>query len=253
VAAARAVSEYAHAVGPRVAFVGKLIRTKGVDLLLAAWPLVLARHPGARLLIVGFGESRVPLERLAAALAAGDLAAARAIAEGEGESRLRMLGSFLAASPGDYAELARATGGSIHFAGRLEHDEVAEILPASDAVVVPSTFPEAFGMVAAEAAAAGALPICAAHSGLREVVSALAEPLPQDLAELLSFELTNGAVETIAERLTAWLALPESTRDAARMTLSRTARERWSWEGVAEGVLAAAAGRLDELPPVPSE
>ena len=36
--------------------VGKLIVSKGVDLLLACWPLVHAANPGARLLIVGFGE-----------------------------------------------------------------------------------------------------------------------------------------------------------------------------------------------------
>ena len=51
--------------------------------------------------------------------------------------------------------------------GRLEHDELAELLPAVEATVVPSTFPEAFGMVAVEAAACGALPVSAAHSGWR--------------------------------------------------------------------------------------
>src|SRR3712207_9004216 len=40
--------------------------------------------------------------------------------------------------------------------------------PAAEAMAVTSTFPEAFGMVAAEAAACGALPVVAAHSGLAE-------------------------------------------------------------------------------------
>ena len=47
---------FARAQGPRVVLVGKMIVSKGVDLLLAAWPLVHAANPGARLLIVGFGE-----------------------------------------------------------------------------------------------------------------------------------------------------------------------------------------------------
>ena len=34
---------------------------------------------------------------------------------------------------------------------------------------MPSTFPEAFGMVAVEAAACGALPVSAGHSGMLEV------------------------------------------------------------------------------------
>ena len=59
-----------------VVFVGKLIASKGVELLLAAFPLVLAREPRARLVVVGFGAFREGLERLAAQLAAGDLAAA---------------------------------------------------------------------------------------------------------------------------------------------------------------------------------
>ena len=66
-----------------VVFVGKLIASKGVDLLLAAWPLVVERVPDAKLVIVGFGAFREGLERLAADLAAGDLDAARAHARGE--------------------------------------------------------------------------------------------------------------------------------------------------------------------------
>ena len=44
-AAATAVDWYAEAEGPRVIFVGKLIVSKGVDLLLAAWPLVHRANP----------------------------------------------------------------------------------------------------------------------------------------------------------------------------------------------------------------
>ena len=48
----------------------------------------------------------------------------------------------------------------------------------------------------------------------------------------------------IAERLNAWLGLDEATREQARRALAETAAERWSWEGVAAGILAASAGRL---------
>ena len=44
--AAPAIRDYGAAEGPRVIFVGKLIVSKGVDLLLAAWPLVHAENPG---------------------------------------------------------------------------------------------------------------------------------------------------------------------------------------------------------------
>src|SRR4051794_5639472 len=51
-----------------VSFVGKLIVSKGVDLLLAAWPLVAEAVPEARLVMVGFGHYREGIERLADAL-----------------------------------------------------------------------------------------------------------------------------------------------------------------------------------------
>ena len=47
--------------------------------------------------------------------------------------------------------------------------------------VVPSIFPEAFGMVAAEAAAAGSPPLVARHSGLAEVAAGLEEEYPPHL------------------------------------------------------------------------
>ncbi len=62
-------------------FVGKLIVSKGVDLLLAAWPLVCERNPGARLLIVGFGSAEAALEAVVDGFAAGDLTALRELAE----------------------------------------------------------------------------------------------------------------------------------------------------------------------------
>ena len=135
--------------------------------------------------------------------------------------------------------------------GRLEYAEVARAVRASDAMVVPSTFPEAFGMVAAEAAATGALPVCARHSGLAEVARALAGELPGEVGELTAFDLGPGAVEAIADRLNRWLALPEDELVAARTSLVEAVRARWSWEGVARSVVSASAGKLDELDPVP--
>jgi glycosyltransferase involved in cell wall biosynthesis len=231
-----------------VAFVGKLIVSKGVDLLLAAWPLVLEDAPDATLVVVGFGAYREGFERLRDALAAGDLAAARELAlagrtlEGDTADRrpLRHLLAFLERLDGDrqarYVQAARALGERVVLTGRLEHDELAELLPACEAIVVPSTFPEAFGMVAAEAAACGALPI-----------SALAAALPSELAALLSFPVDDDAVGAIAARVTGWLAADAAARESARAGLVETVSERWSWEGVARGVIAAARGELDGL------
>jgi glycosyltransferase involved in cell wall biosynthesis len=255
--AATALRSYAAAGGPRVLFVGKLIVSKGTDLLLAAWPLIRAAAPGAHLLVVGFGAYREALEQLWAAIAVGDLDRACGIAargralEGGGEAPLPILSAFLAAPPAGWLAAAAAAGGSVSFSGRLEHAEVAVATRASDAMVVPSTFPEAFGMVAAEAAAAGVMPVCADHSGLAEVARALDAELPVPARGIPSFPLDRNAVTALAERLERWLALAGPERAAAAAALSATAGRLWSWEGVASGVLAAAAGELDALPPVP--
>jgi glycosyltransferase involved in cell wall biosynthesis len=253
--AAAALVRAAEPGGPLIAFVGKLIVSKGVDLLLAAWPLVLRQAPDARLLVIGFGSYRAALEQLVACLAGGDLDGARAIARAgragehsdsnDGESPpLRHLLAFLdspsAASP--YLAAARALRERVVFAGRLDHDELAEVLPLCQALVVPSTFPEAFGMVAAEAAACGMLPVSAAHSGLAEVSEALATAVPAHARPLLSFPLDDAAVPAIAERLNGWLAAEGGLRKSTREALVATVRERWSWQGVARGVIAAALG-----------
>jgi glycosyltransferase involved in cell wall biosynthesis len=267
--AAAAVEWLAAASGPRVVFVGKLIISKGVDLLLAAWPLVHAANAGARLLVVGFGELTEALQRFWASLASGDLDFPRELAargwalEGGEEAPLRMLASFLdhnhpaaaeaAAGAASYPAVAQAAAGSVSFAGRLEHGEVGRLLPACDALVFPSTFPESFGMVAAEAASAGVLPVSANHSGAAEVSRELAAALPPGAGDLVSFDLDERAVPAIAERLNGWLALDPPTRERARAGLRETVARLWSWDGVARGVIDASAGRLDELPRVPAD
>ena len=253
-AAATALREFAAAEGPRVVFVGKLIVSKGVDLLLAAWPLVHAANTGARLLLVGFGEYETGLRRLQAALEAGDFDAALEVAllgrglEAGPEAPLPILETFLSDPPDGYLTAAGDAAGSVRFAGRLEHAEVAEVLPAADALVMPSTFPEAFGMVAVEAAACGALPISAAHSGMLEASRQIAAALPGDIAPLVSFPVAEGAVKELADRLRAWLAVDPKRRREIGGQLARRVEELWSWERVATGVAAASQGRLAELP-----
>jgi glycosyltransferase involved in cell wall biosynthesis len=242
-----------------VAFVGKLIVSKGVDLLVAAWPLVLAAVPHASLVLVGFGAYRDGLERLLGALAEGDLEQACEIARagrsledpGAPARPLRHLLAFLGQLDGEERERYLAAAASLRervtLTGRLDHEELAELLPACTATVVPSTFPESFGMVAVEAAACGSLPISAGHSGLAEVSGQLAHEIPPEAARFLSFDVDDCAVRGLAGCVTGWLQAGEDLRARTREGLVRAVRERWSWEGVACGVLAAADGELEAL------
>ena len=89
---------------------------------------------------------------------------------------------------GDYrAELEELASDRALFTGALEHRHLAALIPLTDVTVVPSIFPEAFGMVAAEAAAAGSLPLVANHSGLAEIAAGVAAEYPEGYGELASF------------------------------------------------------------------
>jgi glycosyltransferase involved in cell wall biosynthesis len=174
--------------------------------------------------------------------------------EGGPRDQLTYLRTFLESLTGRherYFAAARKMRDTIVFTGRLEHGELAKLLPAAEEVVMPSMFPEAFGMVAAEGAAAGALPICAGHSGLAEVTAILGERLPPSVRELLTFERGMRSVDELAAAMSGWLEVDERIRESARTTLVRTAGERFGWEAVAETVAAAAQGRTARLEPVP--
>jgi glycosyltransferase involved in cell wall biosynthesis len=158
-----------------------------------------------------------------------------------------MLSAFLERAGDDYVQAARDAADTIAFAGRLEHEDVAVPVSCSDVLVFPSTFPEAFGMVAAEAAAAGVGPVSAHHSGAAEVSDALASELAPSTAPLLSFGLDDRAVEELAARVDGWLALVAGERAAAAQSLREGVIDRWSWEQVARDVLAAAEGDLGGL------
>ncbi|TFV54140.1 glycosyltransferase family 1 protein [Geodermatophilus sp. DF01-2] len=58
---------YGLGAAPVVVCVSRLVARKGQDVLVAAWPRVLARHPAARLLLVGGGPLERSLRRAVAA------------------------------------------------------------------------------------------------------------------------------------------------------------------------------------------
>jgi glycosyltransferase involved in cell wall biosynthesis len=133
------------------------------------------------------------------------------------------------------AELEQAAPPRTLFTGPLEHRHLVHLLSLADLTVVPSIFPEAFGMVAAEAAAAGSPPLVARHSGLAEVAAGIEAEYPEEHRALVSFE--RGDAADLTRKLRALLELPRDERAA----LGRAAREavvrRWSWASVAERLL----------------
>jgi glycosyltransferase involved in cell wall biosynthesis len=170
---------------PTLVYFGKLIRNKGVQLLLEA-----LEDLDARAVIVGFGDYRAELEGQAGAL-----------------------------------------GERVIFTGPFEHRHLQHLLPLADVAVVPSIFPEAFGMVAAEAAACGCPPIVARHSGLAEIAAGLEAAYPPHLAHLAGFE--TGDVTGLRARIAEILALSPADREALRAAAREAVVDRWSWASVA--------------------
>jgi glycosyltransferase involved in cell wall biosynthesis len=137
---------------------------------------------------------------------------------------------------GDYrAELEAAAPPRTLFTGPLEHRHLAHLLPLADAAVVPSIFPEAFGMVAAEAAAAGCPPLVARHSGLQEIADGLEAEYPPELRELTSFATADA--QALTHKLRQLFALSPGERARLSAAARTAAVELWSWRSVAQRLL----------------
>ncbi len=178
---AERLAEFLAGDEPTVVYFGKLLYNKGVHLLLEA-----LRGLDARAVIVGFGDYREELERVAPP---------------------RTL-----------------------FTGPLEHRHLVHLLPLTDVTVVPSIFPEAFGMVAAEAAAAGSPPLVARHSGLEEIAEGLEAEYPPEHRHLTSF--VPGDASDLRSKLRELLTLPKPEHDRIAQAARSAVERRWSWAGV---------------------
>ena len=142
---------------------------------------------------------------------------------------------------GDYrVELEALAPPDTLFTGALEHRHLRYLLPLADVSVVPSIFPEAFGMVAAEAAAAEVPPIVARHSGLAEVAAGIEREYPSEHRDLAGFE--NGDVADLEAKLSRMLALPPGERRALGADARRAVVEHWSWTAVARRLLQPVEG-----------
>jgi glycosyltransferase involved in cell wall biosynthesis len=210
---------------PIVGYLGKLIPQKGVELLVQA---VAGRRHEVRGLVVGFGSGRDRLAALVSAIECDD------------QETLAWLRDA-AGIPIDLSAIGEHPVGrlDVTFTGMLDHRYAPGVLAAMDVQAVPSILSEAFGIVAAEGAAAGALPLVARHSGLAEVAGAL-----EDYAGhpgLFSFEPGSGAVGRLAAGIDRLLSLPHDERSELKKAVSAFVRTHWTWERTAAGLLDAAA------------
>ena len=160
--------------GPRaqeLIFVGRLVSDKGVDILLRALALLRQKNFFPSLTIVGDGPEREQLQAMAADL-----------------------------------NLPHVT-----FAGAKQGVELVNLLNAHRLMVVPSRWPEPFGIVALEGIACGCVVIGSTEGGLAEAIGPCGVTFSNGDAEALA-----GAVQNLLENP----ELEESFRDQAAAHLA---------------------------------
>jgi glycosyltransferase involved in cell wall biosynthesis len=104
--------------------------------------------------------------------------------------------------------------------------------------VVPSIFPETFGLVAAEFAASGVVPFVADHSGLGEAGAIIGRGLPFEVRVSM-----DGFEENLARTLTEYLELPDEERRRCEEVVRRNCIEHLGWGTLAQRIVELVSDR----------
>lgn len=229
-------------------FVGRIIASKGIQSVIAALPLILGAQPGARLLVIGHGPLREPLEALLWALEHGARNLVENIVtwgrelEGTGAGPLEEVRLFFEQMEergeldGYFEKAARTIRRDrVIFTGYLTHRELRYIFPCSDVAVFPSVVAEAGPLVFLEALASGCFPLGTYFAGMAASIDSVAEELPAEDADLMRVSPDPArTVSDIARKATAALALAGKHK----ATLREVAVRRYDWQSVARRLKA---------------
>ncbi|CAN5547454.1 hypothetical protein BH24GEM3_BH24GEM3_27040 [soil metagenome] len=233
-------------------FVGRLIAAKGVQSILAALPLILARRPELRLLVVGHGPLREPMEAFLWALEHGERTLAEKIvawgrtleggAEGEEEAELTRVRRFFDAleQRGEldaYFDAARRhlRAERVIFTGYLEHPQLRYLFPCCEVAVFPSVVREAGPLVFLEAMASGSFPLGTYFGGMAASIDAAAAVLPEE--DVRWMKLSPEPERTAAD-IAAHVPAALELAGRNQQTLARLARERYDWQSVSRKLAA---------------
>jgi glycosyltransferase involved in cell wall biosynthesis len=231
-------------------YVGRLIAAKGPQSIVAALPLILRRHPRARLVMVGHGPLRETLEALLWALETGaaglarDIAAWGSLLQGRPapfeDLHLFFAGLEERGALDGYFDIARKTvrPERVIFTGYLTHDELKHLFPCCDAAVFPSVVPEAGPLVFLEALASGSFPLGTYFAGMAASIDAVADALPPEHGALMKLTTDPaGKVAGIADKTVGALDLGGAHKNALR----RAVELRHDWRKVARKLAAELA------------
>ena len=176
-----------HHIGPHetitIVVISRLFYNKGIDLLIAAIPRILANHPNVRFIIAGTGPKAIDLEQM--------------IERNVLQDRVELLGP-------------------------VRHEEVRDVMIRGHIYLHPS-LTEAFGTVIVEAASCGLYVVCTRVGGIPEVLPShmteFANPEEDDLVAATGRaieEMRRNRIRT--ERFHEQVKMMYSWTDVARRT-----------------------------------
>lgn len=235
----------------RIMFVGKYLWTKGLHLIIFGIPKVLEKFPKAKFVFVGFGPYREPCEVVINALATNKLDDLVAVLDAEDplfkgeEGNVKLLREHLVKEKDTLSNIINNLEVDIRknivFTGIAEHKELVKLLPAMDALVAPSVFPEAFGMVAIEAMACGVYPVLTYQSAFKEISDEVIEAIKDHPFQINKVFLDDNASNNIAENLIEYFNYKSELNGADFKSFQNLLRDvvmkNYSWEGICQKYL----------------
>jgi glycosyltransferase involved in cell wall biosynthesis len=234
-------------------YVGRLISGKGIHSLVAALPFIIKDNPGVRLIIVGHGPLREPLEALLWALENGSRDIVFNIIEwggdleGSGHESLSEIEYYFEKLDNEgllesYFESAEKyiRQESVIFTGYLTHNELRYLFPACDVAIFPSVVVEAGPLVFIEAMASGCFPIGTYFGGMAANIDSLSGSVPDNVLEWMKLSPdTEKTVNDIVSKVNAAL----SSTDRYNSTLRKISVEKYDWQNISKHLIQ----RLNEL------
>lgn len=232
--------------GNNIMFVGKYLWTKGIYLILLAIPKILKEKPNSNFIIAGFGPFREPAEIILNCLATGNIdllkkvVASNSLFHGDEGKQLPLINEILEKYGNEIAADVKALSFDIRskvtFTGILNHKQLVNLLPAMDVQIAPSVFPEAFGMVAIEAASCGVYPVLTYQSAFREIGDQIRE-LVDGRVKINNVDLNENASANIAHNVIAYLnekdKMSVTQLSEFKDSLRKLVVDNYSWEGIA--------------------
>ncbi len=240
-----------------ILYYGKYLWTKGIQILIAAMPLIMMRQEDVRLVLVGYGSSRAYLEAMVEALSEGRRDEYLKLLkhperfqigiEPAAAAFIKGLAKKLETEKGfaeDYFSAAKGKiGSALVFTGLLGHDHLKTLIACSDITVAASVVPEAFGLVGLEALSAGIIPVQTNHSGYAEVIEKYVSEFSDVIDKTkmhplyLDENLVMNMADNICTLLDSYKLMDQKQRNVIRQRARKISVDNYSWESIVKRYL----------------